>query len=214
MRIGDLHKAFAAGSSELLNLVAHLAILFEDLRIEVAGIQAPDGSLGAMDTITRAFRQLYFVRKSLVTLSEAAGCIKTIAANAEFREAKAKLNVKNLDWVTQADSYFSRNIGLINRYRNEFGAQLDTAGARRATTLLMPGNISKVGFADQPNNNFVLQCHFAEAVLNRAVLSRLEPGIDLPEEYKAALKVVADSILHTQRATPSLVYGFLWDRFG
>lgn len=60
----------------------------------------------------------------------------------------------------------------------------------------------------------MLQNYFAATILATAVLSRLEPGVDLAEEYKAVLKVIADSILHTQRATQALVYGLLWDRFG
>jgi hypothetical protein len=214
IRYGDLHHVFRAGSSDLLNQIAHLAILFEDLRIEVAGIQAPDDTLDAMDTVKSNYRRLYFVRRTLVTLSEVSTCVKSVAANPEFRSRIAALQGKHIKHVNDANSYFSRNIGLINRFRNEFGAHLDKAAAARATALLGPGTFGKVAFADQKNNNFVLQNHFAATILEAAVLSKLDPGVDLAKEYQAVLKVIADSIRHTQRATQALVYGFLWDRFG
>jgi hypothetical protein len=214
VRFGDLHKVFRAGSSDLLNQIAHLAILFEDLRIEVAGVQALDDTLGAMDTIKSNYRRLYFVRRTLVTLSEVATCIKGVAASAEFRSRKAELQRKHSEHVDEANKYFSKNIGLIPRFRNEFGAHLDKTAAARATSLLGIGTFGKVAFADQKNNNFVLQNHFAATILETAILSTLEPGIDLAEEYQAVLKVIADSVLHTQRATQAMVYGFLWDRFG
>lgn len=214
VRYGDLHKVFRGGSSDLLNQIAHLAILFEDLRIEVAGIQAPDDTLHAMDTVKSNYRRLYFVRRTLVTISEVATCVKGIAANAEFRSRIAELQGKHIQHVDDANGYCSKNIRLINRFRNEFGAHLDRTAVVRATAFLCPGTFGKVAFADQKNNNFMLQNYFAATILETAVLSRLEPGVDLAEEYKAVLKVIADSILHTQRATQALVYGLLWDRFG
>lgn len=125
VRYGDLHKVFRAGSSDLLNQIAHLAILLEDLRIEVAGVQAPDDTLGAMDTVKSNHRRLYFVRRTLVTLSEVAICIKGVAANAGFRSRIAELQRKHIQHVDDANSFFSKNIQLINRFRNEFGAHLN-----------------------------------------------------------------------------------------
>jgi hypothetical protein len=213
IRFGDLHKVFMGGSSDLLNQIAHLSILFEDLRIEVAGIQAAEDTLGAMDTIKSNHRRLYFTRRTLVTLSEMATCIAGIAGNLEFRARIPHIRGKHIEHVDEANSYFSKNIGLIRRFRNEFGAHLDKSAVGRVTALLGPGTSSKVAFADQKNNNFVLQNAFAATILNTAILSRLEPGVDLEQEFKAALKVIADSVLHSQRATQALVYGFIWDRF-
>jgi len=134
MRSGDLHKVFRGGSSDFFNLIAHLSILFEDLRIENAGVLAPDDSLGDMDTIGRNYRKLYFVRRSLVTLSEVARCVKAIAANSEFREQKVSSRALYLRDVDEANSYFSKKIDLINQFRTKS----EVISTRRPSRELLP----------------------------------------------------------------------------
>jgi len=213
-RSGDLHRIFRGSSASFLNLIAHLSILFEDLRIEVAGVEAADATLGTMDTIGREYRQMYFFRRSLVTLSEVARCLNAITANENFREHRANVGSGHLQDVDDANSYFSKKIGLIKRFRNEFGGHLDPTAAARATEFLSPGTSGTVSFVEPTNHNFVLQNQFVATVLKAAVISKLDPGIDFAQEFQAVLYVIAESIRHTQRATQALVYGFLWDRFG
>lgn len=211
-RYADLHKLFQGGPSPLLTLIGSLSILFEDLRIEVAGVLAPDNSLGDMDTLEKHYRKLYFVRRSLVTLSAIADAIKAIAADAGFRERKHFLRTGHLQEIHDANSYFSKNVGLINQYRNEFGAHLDQQATQRAIGSLQPGIRTKVSFADTTKSNSVLQVHFAEPLLEAAILTKLSPGHNLQDEFNAVLKVFADAVMHAQRATQALVYSFLWDR--
>jgi hypothetical protein len=197
-----------------LNLIAHLSILFEDLRIENAGVLAPDDSLGDMDTIQRNYRRLYFVRRSLVTLSEVAGCVKAIAANSEFRERKVTSRALYLQDVDDAHSYFSKKINLVNQFRNEFGGHLDQRAISRALAMLVVGTPGTISREKTSIGNFILQNHYAAPILQAAVLSKLKPGIDLGQEMDAVLHIIAESINHTQKATQALVYGFLWERFG
>lgn len=214
IRSGDLHKVFGGGSSDFFNLIAHLSILFEDLRIENAGFLAPDNSLGDMDTIQRDYRKLYFVRRSLVTLSEVAGCVKAIAANSEFRERKVNSRASYLQDVDDANSYFSKKIDLINQFRNEFGGHLDQKAIKRALGILALGTPGTISREKTSIDNFILQNRYAAPILSAAVLSRLKPGIDLDQEMDAVFHIIAESIDHTQKATQALVYGFVWERFG
>jgi hypothetical protein len=214
MRSGDLHKVFGGGSSEFFNLIAHLSILFEDLRIENAGVLAPDDSLGDMDTLQRNYRRLYFIRRSLVTLSEVAACVKAIAANSEFRERKVTSRALYLQDVDDANKYFSKKIDLINQFRNEFGGHLDQRAISRALAILAAGTPGTIGREKTSIGNFILQNHYAAPILQAAVLSKLRPGIDLDQELDAVLRIIAEAINYTQKATQALVYGFLWERFG
>ncbi len=126
-----------------------------------------------MDTVKSNYRRLYFVRRTLVTISEVATCVKGIAANAEFRSRIAELQGKHIQHVDDANGYFSKNIRLINRFRNEFGAHLDRTAVVRATAFLRPGTFGKVAFADQKNNN--LCCR----IISPRRFSRLRFSADL-----------------------------------
>jgi hypothetical protein len=214
MRSGDLHKVFRGGRSDFFNLIAHLSILFEDLRIENAGVLAPDDSLGDMDTIDRNYRKLYFVRRSLVTLSEVARCVKAIAANSEFREQKVSSRALYLQDVDEANSYFSKKIDLINQFRNEVGGHLDQTAIARALAILAVGTPGTISREKTSIGNFTLQNHYAAPILQAAVLTKLKPGIDLNQEMNAVLYIIAEAINYTQKATQALVYGFLWEQFG
>jgi len=57
IRFGRLDRVFNYGTSELLNRLARLSILFEDLRIEWCGLPETI-SLGDLDTIGTDYRRI------------------------------------------------------------------------------------------------------------------------------------------------------------
>ena len=61
---------FKGGESDLLNQVACLCVLYEDLRVELNGLKTGQERLGDLDTLGWQYRFFYFLRRSLVTLSE------------------------------------------------------------------------------------------------------------------------------------------------
>jgi hypothetical protein len=212
-RSGDLNNVFRAGTSEFLNLIAQLSILYEDLRIEIAGFQVEDSAMGALDTIAKSYRKLYFIRRSLVTLVEAGDCVAAISRDREFRQHKTDSRIANLQHVSEAREFFLENTKTIKGFRDEFGGHLDTKAVARATSFLDVDTPGLIAFEEPRIGNFVLQNHFAATILQAAVLSKLKPGIDFTTELNSVLLVVAKSVNHVQLATQALVYGFLWERF-
>jgi hypothetical protein len=97
-------------------IMARLAVLYEDLRIELYGIA--EDSIPKMDEFDVRYRRIYFLRKSIGTLSEFAEAVRHLQQSPEFRftsiagpfpvadQAPAKL------W-RKAASFFERNAGRL-----------------------------------------------------------------------------------------------------
>lgn len=65
---GKLSSAFSTSDKELYALIACLCVLFEDLRMELAGQTAEE--IHGMDECSDAGRKVYFLRRSIATLHE------------------------------------------------------------------------------------------------------------------------------------------------
>lgn len=90
-RFGSLDRVFNYGTSDLLNRLARLSVLFEDLRIEWCGL--PENiSLGDLDTIGKDYRMNYFLRRSLVTLIEFRDGLTQVLYTNDFSRAKPTLS--------------------------------------------------------------------------------------------------------------------------
>jgi hypothetical protein len=131
-RIGSLDRVFSYGTSELLNRLAQLSVLFEDLRIEWGGL--PENiSLGDLDTIGSDYRRNYFLRRSLVTLIEFRDCLTDVLFTKEFRNAQSTLSAMDKELITTADQYFKTHNKRMKEFRNMFGGHLDQESVKFAT---------------------------------------------------------------------------------
>jgi hypothetical protein len=70
-RIGNLAKVFESGRSPLLNGLARLSVLYEDLRLELeSALGSADMPKTGEQVLKYHYRSLYFLRRSLVTIQE------------------------------------------------------------------------------------------------------------------------------------------------
>ncbi len=78
-----------------------------------------------------------------------------------------------------------------------------------------PGATSSIGWDSATTTDFALTLDFVPYILEGAIASNLPGGVEvLSVELPRFLKVMNAAYRHLADATFSLVYAFLWDRFG
>src|SRR5258708_29982912 len=83
-RFAELKRVFRGGQSELLNGIARLAILYEDLRVEIGEFRSLHRRVIELGDSGMDHRVSYFLRRSLATLVEFRGALTVVRKTDEF----------------------------------------------------------------------------------------------------------------------------------
>ena len=90
-RWGCLASVFSPRTDrELHSLIVSVCVLFEDLRIEIAGISAEH--LDQLDQCDKGLRRFYFLRRSIATLHEFAVTLQELDRLPPFQALKRKFS--------------------------------------------------------------------------------------------------------------------------
>jgi hypothetical protein len=88
VRVKQLQMVFAHGRSPLLNCLAQVSVLYEDLRIETFALSADEEQIKLLDCLDRRYRVHYFLRRSIATVLEFRGALEKISRTDEYKRAK------------------------------------------------------------------------------------------------------------------------------
>jgi hypothetical protein len=213
-RFANLGRVFKGGESDLLNQVACLAVLYEDLRIELNGLKTGEERLGDLDTLGWNYRFFYFLRRSLVTLCEFRGALTRIGMSPEFKEAKDALALHHRQHIADADRFFQEHADLLKGLRNDLGGHLKDRVVKFAAGHL-DNAVGKAIWNSSPEGEVLaLELHFALDVVCQSLCSKFEEGKDAVEELHRITEVVFAGFLHVQAAMYAIARAFLWDEFG
>jgi hypothetical protein len=106
----ELKKVFGqVSASNFEAIIARLAVLYEDLRIELHGIA--EESIPAMDELDVRYRRIYFLRKSIGTLWEFAEAVGQLQKCPEFR-------VMSADFPPGVHRYWKRGRRVLHAQRS------------------------------------------------------------------------------------------------
>jgi hypothetical protein len=84
VRVRELRQVFGPLSkSSFEAIAARLAVLYEDMRIELHGIA--EESIAPLDQLDVRYRRIYFLRKSLATLREFAEAVRHLESCPKFQ---------------------------------------------------------------------------------------------------------------------------------
>lgn len=213
-RVGELRRVFKDGNSELLNNIGRLAILYEDLRLEMKEFQKLQQSVIAEGQPDSDNRVPYFLRKALATLVEFRGALTSVRSSAEFKLAETKLTVLDARCILDADRFLQQNWTQIKSLRNEFAGHITTRAVEHTMTHLT-NEVGKVTWnPDHTGWTIGIECDFAAVLLAGVISSSMPAGSDLLAEFSKAIQVISQGFNHAQAAMVALVHAFLWDRFG
>ena len=213
-RIADLKRVFRGGEPELLNGIARLAILYEDLRLEMGEFRdlhrrvIVEGESG-MDQ-----RVSYFLRRALATLIEFGGDLTVVRKSGEFKKAELWLTAMDSRNIADADRFMQQNWAQLKKLRNAFAGHIKADAVDFAIKNLS-AEVGKVTWNPDPGGWTVgIECDFAGTVLAGVISSKLQTGSDVRTEWRNTLEIVSRGFNHSQAAMCALVHAFLWDSFG
>lgn len=213
-RFGKLGSVFKSGQSDLFNGIARLAVLYEDLRLEMGEFGQIYAAFVKNGAEAVDYRTMYYLRRSLSTLVEFRGALTTVRGTAEFKQAEASLPKRDAAYILKADQYLQTNWAQIKDLRNEFGSHIQMNGIKFAL-LNCDALVSRVTWNRSADGwTMGLECDFAGDLVAGAIGSKLQAGTDVLSELRKAIQIIADGFVHAQAATLGLVHAFLWDRFG
>lgn len=212
-RFGKLSSIFQGGESELLNGIARLSVLYEDLRLEMDEFRILHGKVIVAGESGMEFRVMYFLRRAIATLVEFRGGLTTVTRTPEFKAAKWRMSALDSRCIADADRHLQQNWPQIKELRNEFAGHIQMPGVEFALSKFSD-EVGKVTW-DHSSDGWTmgLECDFAGQVLAGAMGSRLPAGTDLQVELNKAIDVISQGFNHAQAALVALVHAFLWDRF-
>ena len=114
--------------------IAQIAVLFEDLRLELTGVS--EESLKPLETIGAKHRRNYFLRRSVATLVEFVGAIRMLDENRDFQLVKRRFDSDASQEWQEATSYLRKHKEYFKRLRNDFGGHFGFPAAKYAVETL------------------------------------------------------------------------------
>lgn len=193
-------------------LIARLAVLYEDLKIETFGIVAHADSLGKLDYTDHEYRSNYFLRRSIATLIEVAESLRMLNDNADFQLVKAKFDKQHTIRWKRAIRFFKRFEPILKRVRNDIGGHFGHAAARYAIDNMESSTVGVIELSNEGPSKVGVKLHFAGDIAVTAMLRHR--GNESPKEFATKLiRVVAVGYGQAIMAIDSINAFYLWDRF-
>ncbi len=215
MRAGKLRDVFQSGSAEQIHEhIARLAVLYEDLRIEMYAIAADD--IPALDQLDQRYRRLYFVRRSIATLEECSDALVNVDQCPSFNRIKSRPKGKGGNWDLwdAAIVFFRQNRDFIKKVRNDIGGHFGRTASRHALQHLEPTATGIIEVAaDQQGKGADVKLHFAGEIAATATLRHLE-GSDVSDRLLKLIETTKEGYGHATKAVQTLAAHYLFERFG
>ena len=140
----ELTEVFPSGHGEMVHAhIVRLAVLYEDLRIELHGIAEP--SMPILDGTDERYRQNYFLRRSIATLVKlSVETVRLLNECDEFQPIKEGFDKDIRLYWDKAERFFRRNEQFFKDVRNDIGGHFGSVSATFAVRNLRPEAVEKL----------------------------------------------------------------------
>jgi hypothetical protein len=193
-------------------LIARLAVLYEDLRIETFGIVAEADSLGMLDYMDAKYRVNYFLRRSIATLIEIAEAMRLLNEDPDFQRIKLSLDRQNMIRWKRAVWFFSRFEPILERVRNDIGGHFGHPAARYAIQNLDNSVVGQIELKNEGPSKVGVKLHFAGDIAVTAMLRH--KGNESGEDFAIKiLRIVKIGYGQAIKAIDAINADYLYDRF-
>lgn len=192
--------------------IARLAVLYEDLRIELTAASA--SSIRKLDRVDSRYRRNYFLRKCIGTIVEFAEAIRLLDGSPEFKVIKSNFSTDILKYWTEGVKFFRKHERLLKSVRNDIGGHFGTNAAKYAVLNLDTETIGKIELIDIGGAKARIHLYFAGEIAAVASLQHLVKGRTPSQKFANLLRLLVVSFRHSTRCVHSIVACYLWQRFG
>jgi hypothetical protein len=191
--------------------IARIAVLYEDLRIELTA--ASENEMPKLDTINARHRRTYFIRRAIATLREFGEAIRCLQGLPEFRGIRRSFeDSEAIRMWNDAVRFFKENADYLQNIRNDFGGHFSRSAATHAVKAIDPGIIGsiEISFKDGKANP---KAFFVDALVDEAMLKRR--GDRTREHYAGEMIAFAMAgFNHAFSCLHVLLLHYLIPRFG
>jgi hypothetical protein len=224
-RFASLQKVFAEGHSPLMECMAQLSVLYEDLRIESYALTADSHEVKRLDYLDSRYRIHYFLRRSIATLFEFRGSLIRLSRTEEYKVARAaafhpdattanRSRREMFKEVSAALEFFQRHHQTLKNLRNAVGGHFSDAAAASATANLDPLAIGKLEVTmDAAQRGGGPKLHYAGEIAATAFTRALPSDEPRDERIEHAIKMIRDGYERATRSMHALIVWWLWERF-
>ncbi len=225
LRVTTLAKLFPCTIDKLTNAhIARLCVLFEDLRIEIAGftLAAPDiGSLprrsnvSAFDIAGPKARKLYFLRRSIATCSEFAEAIRLLDQLPTFGTIVLAFPQDEQNSWREAVQYFKVHEKTWKLIRNDVGGHFGLAAAMYAIGAFLPDapvTIEIHSSSTSPDRAGAI-LGFASEIAATALCKHLL-GDTHDQKLKMLFGEIQKAYPHAIKAVECIIGNHLWEKAG
>jgi hypothetical protein len=203
-----LTEVFVSARGDMAHAhMARLAVLYEDLRIEVTG--AAQLSIPVLDTTDERYRRNYFLRRSIATLLEFAETVRLLNECPEFKAVKTRFNTNLISLWDKGYGFFQRHERFFRNVRNDIGGHFGLTAALFAVTNLKPEAVGKI----EARQRRTMHLHFAGELVATATLRHLQ-GSTNEQKFSRLLRTVVSGSRHATECTHCIALAYLWERFG
>lgn len=201
------------GGSRFERGIARVAVLLEDLRLEVHGVALDREAVPTLEEAGENYRLLYFMRRAMGTLHEFENALRSLSQMAEFQ---AILSVQAQDqnyveyWMPTID-FFRRNRLMLRAIRNDVGGHFGEKAVERAFPAIADDYPAKVEIqlASDVDGKAILG--FAAEISAAALLAHL-PGTSDAERSRALQEFLFEAVRHAIQSVYFLAVTVLWPR--
>lgn len=212
VRMRELREVFGhVSESNFEAIVARLAVLYEDLRIELFGIA--EDSIPALEQLDVRYRRIYFLRKSIGTLWEFAEAIGHLQRCPEFGVVSAEFTPEILAYWERAAGFFKRNKHRLKLIRNDTGGHFGLEAARYAALNFEPDAVMGIELTEPFTKRGRVFLNFSGEVVATAML-RHTIGVNREHQTTRLIKLARIGYRQATRCVHCVAYCYLWEKFG
>jgi hypothetical protein len=199
-----LTEVFTADRGEMLHAhMARLAVLYEDLQIELTAMTAV--SIPVLDITEASYRRNYSLRRCIATLVEFAEAIRLLDECPEFQALKSSFGTEAGDYWDKGICYLRKHESFLELVRIDIGGHFGHKAALFAVANLEPDIVGKIERRDDKT----IHLNFAEEIASSAFGRHLE-GSTSQHKFSRLMRIVQVGFRHATQCTHCIVYFYLW----
>lgn len=212
IRVGNLNTVFGYRSdNDFFGRIARICVLFEDLRIELAGLdQRP---IKAIDKLDDTYRRYYFLRRSIATLNEFAEAVRLLNDHTRFVEIGKEFDSDAIIIWNKSTRWFRNREKYLGLMRNDIGGHFGQQAALYAVSDLPDSYVGKIELKlNHAKRGVDVRLYFASQIVVSAMFRHKRDKSDL-KHFKYLLRLSVLGYKHAIRVAHCVAGFYLLDRF-
>jgi len=192
---------------------ARLAVLYEDLSLEISGMIADEGSLKPLARHSDAYRKHYFARRAFGTLSEFADAVQRLRESSDFGKFESTFNLEQSGTWKAATKFLGENRAMIERVRNDVGGHFGEAASRYAVGQSDRDSSISLTIESDVAHSKRLKVGFAGDLAAAALVGHA-PGADASEKARFVFELLLVGLKHAMDVVYAVFGPSVWHKLG